>query len=102
MTCCVDWGTEYCWGQAMGDDLIGGNYDATNVTEQPRCRSNRSVWAELGWSWPQTILVPAGAPDPGSNGLVHNDLVFIHPPADERLVLVLDRSGSMASESSTR
>ncbi len=102
MECCGRVGTELCWGQAVGDNLAAGNHDATNVTEQSQCRSNRSCWTQVGWSWPETMLVPAGAPDPGSNGLVHQGLVFIEPDSTARLVLVLDRSGSMSSESPSR
>jgi hypothetical protein len=102
MECCARVDTELCWGQAVGDNLAAGNHDADNVTEQSRCRSNRSCWDQVGWSWPETMLVPAGAPDPGSAGSVHNDVKFVRPPVDARLVLVLDRSGSMSSETPSR
>ncbi len=95
-------GSELCWGQAVGDSLAAGNHDATNVTEQSQCRSNRSCWDQIGWSWPETMLVPAGAPHPGSNGLAHQAVVFLEPPATSRLVLVLDRSGSMSAETPSR
>jgi hypothetical protein len=50
------------------------------------------------------MLVPAGAPDPdcAEAGFVHNELKFVRPPVDARLVLVLDRSGSMSSETPSR
>lgn len=102
MECCGRVGTELCWGQAAGDNLAAGNHDATDITEQSRCRSNRSCWAQLGWSWPNTFQVPAGAPDPGTAGVAHTPLVFLQPAATARLVLVVDRSGSMSSESPTR
>ena len=102
MECCARVGTEICWGQAVGDNVTGGNHDATNVTEQSRCRSNRSVWDQVVWSWPNTFLLPAGAPDPGSAGQVHSPLVFLQPPSTARLVMVLDRSGSMSLDSPTR
>jgi hypothetical protein len=98
-------GTELCWGQGNPADLTdvsGGNHDPTNVTEQSSCRSNRSCWDQVGWSWPNTFLVPAGAPDPDANGLVVNPLTFLTPAPTARLVLVLDRSGSMAEESPAR
>ena len=102
MECCGRIGSEYCWGQAAGDNLAAGNHDAGNVTEQSRCRSNRSCWDQVVWSWPETILMPAAAPDPGSAGLVHTPLVFVEPPVNARLVMVLDRSGSMISETPSR
>jgi hypothetical protein len=102
MECCGRIGNELCWGQAVGDNIGAGNHDATDITEQSRCRSNRSCWAQVGWSWPTTVLVPAGAPDPGTNGVPHAPNVIVEPPADARLVLVLDRSGSMSSDSPTR
>ena len=102
MECCARVGTELCWGQAAGDNLAGGNHDATSVTEQSRCRANRSCWDQVGWSWPQTTLVPAGAPDAGTNGVAHTPVVFLQPPVTARIVLVLDRSGSMTAESPSR
>lgn len=105
MECCVgDVGTEFCWGQGdPGDvtDISGGNHDPSNVTEQSRCRSNRSCWDQIGWSWPNTFLVPAGAPEP-SCPTPPNDIVFLDPPSTSRVVLVLDRSGSMILETPDR
>ncbi|MGH2670392.1 MAG: vWA domain-containing protein, partial [bacterium] len=94
-------GTELCWGQgnpADPNDVSGGNHDPTNVTEQSRCRSNRSCWDQIGHSWPTTFKVPAGAPDPEANGLTVDPVVFLQPAATARIVLVLDNSGSMAAE----
>jgi hypothetical protein len=105
-TCLMDGnGTEFCWGQANSanlTDLSGGNHDPTNVTEQSVCRSNRSCWDQVVWSWPTTFLKPAGAPDPGTNGVVLNPSNFIISHNDVRAVLVLDESGSMSLESPSR
>lgn len=100
-----DPGTELCWGQGNAanlTDVSGGNHDATDVTEQSRCRSNRSCWAQVVWSWPNTFLAPAGAPDPAANGAIVDATKFIDVDATRRVVLVLDQSGSMSSESPTR
>lgn len=105
-TCLMDAnGTEFCWGQANSGnltDLTNGNHDPTNVTEQSRCRSNRSCWDQLVWSWPTTFLKPAGAPDPGSNGETPDPVNFIVTNNNVRVVLVLDESGSMSLESPSR
>jgi len=105
MECCGgDVGTEFCWGQGNpGDvtDISGGNHDPSNVTEQSRCRTNRSCWDQIGWSWPNTFLVPAGAPDPSCPG-PPDPIVFLDPPSTSRVVLVLDRSGSMILETPDR
>lgn len=105
-TCLMDGnGSEVCWGQ--GDplnlaDLTGGNHDPSNVTEQSVCRGNRSCWNQLAWSWPTTILMPVGAPDPAANGAVANPTNFIVTDNTARVVLVLDESGSMSLESPSR
>jgi hypothetical protein len=98
-------GTELCWGQGDPADLAdisGGNHDPTNVTEQSQCRSNRSCWDQVVWSWPKTILKPAAAPDPAANGLVVNATRFTVTDNTARVVLVLDESGSMTLESPSR
>jgi len=98
-------GTEFCWGQADSSDLTnlsGGNHDPFNTTEQSSCRSNRSVWDQVVWSWPTTFLKPSGAPDPAANGAVVNAPNFIITNDDVRVVLVLDESGSMDLESPKR
>ncbi|MCI5144309.1 MAG: VWA domain-containing protein [Candidatus Electrothrix sp. AR3] len=97
--------TEYCWGQGNPANLTNfatGNHDATNITEQSRCRSNRSVWDQVVWSWPNSILEPATAPDPGTNGVATNSPKFIEVDSTRRVVLVLDESGSMSLENPTR
>ncbi|MDJ0865277.1 MAG: VWA domain-containing protein [Myxococcota bacterium] len=105
-TCLMDGnGSEYCWGQ--GDptdltDLSGGNHDPTNDTEQSSCRGNRSCWAQLAWSWPDTILMPTGAPDAAANGKTVKTPNFVLTDDTVRVVLVLDESGSMDEESPTR
>ena len=105
-TCLMDGnGTEFCWGQAKSAnlaDLSGGNHDPTNVTEQSRCRSNRSCWDQVVWSWGTTFLKPAAAPDPGSNGAVADPVNFVVTNNNVRVVLVLDESGSMSLESPSR
>ena len=105
-TCLMDRnGTELCWGQANSanlTDLSGGNHDPTDVTEQSRCRSNRSCWDQVVWSWPTTFKKPAGAPDPGSNGEVADPVNFVITNNNVRVVLVLDESGSMSLESPSR
>lgn len=98
-------GTELCWGQGNAanlTDMTNGNHDATNVTEQSQCRSNRSCWQQVAWSWPNTFTVPAGAPDAAANGAVVNPTNFAVTDDSVRVVLVLDESGSMALESPTR
>ncbi|WP_339137383.1 MAG: VWA domain-containing protein [Candidatus Electrothrix sp. GW3-4] len=95
--------SEYCWGHAASStDISTGNHDWPLETEQSRCRSNRSVWDQVVWSWPNTILEPTGAPDPGANGAALNTPKFIHVDDARRVVLVLDESGSMGSEIPTR
>lgn len=105
-TCLMDNnGTEFCWGQANSanlTDLSGGNHDPTDVTEQSRCRSNRSCWDQLVWSWPTVFAKPAAAPDAGSNGEVPDPVNFVVTNNNVRVVLVLDESGSMSLESPTR
>ncbi len=105
-TCLMDGnGSEYCWGQgnpANITDFTAGDHDATNVTEQSSCRSNRSCWAQLAWSWPSTILPPTGAPDPNANSATVNPPNFVITNDQVRVVLVLDESGSMSSESPSR
>jgi hypothetical protein len=97
--------SELCWGQGDDTDLTdvsGGNHDATNVTEQSRCRSNRSCWDQVIWSWPSVFLAPAGAPDPAANGAEVNATQFVMLKDTPRVVLVLDESGSMGLESPSR
>lgn len=105
-TCLMDGnGTEYCWGQgnsANTADLTGGNHDPTNVTEQSRCRTNRSCWDQIVWSWPTTFLKPTAAPDPNANGGTVNPTKFVVTSDNVRVVLVLDESGSMSAESPSR
>ena len=105
-TCLMDGnGTEFCWGQADSTDLTdltGGNHDPTNETEQSSCRSNRSCWDQVVWSWPTTFLKPTGAPDPAAHGATVNAPNFIATNDNVRVVLVLDESGSMDKESPTR
>lgn len=98
-------GSELCWGQADPSDLTdlsGGNHDANNTTEQSVCRSNRSCWDQVVWSYPNTFLHPGGAPDPAANGATVNPVNFVHLANTNRVVLVLDESESMNQESPTR
>lgn len=98
-------GSEFCWGQGNSADLTdisGGDHDPTNVTEQSVCRSNRSVWDQVVWSWPSTILQPTGAPNAGSNGVATTPPNYVITNNAVRVVLVLDRSGSMSSEIPSR
>ena len=97
--------SELCWGQGDPADLTdisGGNHDATNVTEQSRCRDNRSCWAQAIWAYPNTILDPTGAPDPAANGATVNATRYVLPDNTTRVVLVLDESGSMNLETPSR
>ncbi len=97
--------TELCWGQgnsANVTDFSGGNHDATNVTEHSICRSNRSCWDQVVWSWPNSFVEPAAAPNAAANGLTVNTTQFLFPSVTTRVVLVLDESGSMNLESPTR
>jgi hypothetical protein len=99
-------GSELCGGQGDAGDLTdtsSGDHDPTNVTEQSVCRSNRSVWDQVVWSWPSTILKPSGGiPDPGSNGVAITPPNYVFTSDAVRVVLVLDRSGSMTKESPSR
>lgn len=98
-------GTELCWGQgnpANRTDMTNGNHDATNVTEQSQCRSNRSCWQQVAWSWPNTFTPPGGAPNQAANGAAVNATHFAVTDDSMRVVLVLDESGSMGLESPTR
>ncbi|HEY5911965.1 MAG TPA: lamin tail domain-containing protein [Verrucomicrobiae bacterium] len=97
--------TELCWGH--GDpanlaDLSGGNHDATLVTEQSQSRANRSCWDQVIWSWPDQFTMPVGAPDPAAGGAVVDPTQFVIADTTRRVVLVLDASGSMSSESPSR
>jgi hypothetical protein len=56
----------------------------------------------VGWSWGNTFRVPDAAPDADANGATVNAIVFLEPKDTARIVLVLDRSGSMSEESPTR
>ena len=97
--------SELCWGQGDPSNLTsltGGNHDATNVTEQSRCRSNRSCWDQVMWSWPNSFVAPTGAPDPAANGATVNATQFVLPDDTTRVVLVLDESGSMSLDSPSR
>lgn len=97
--------SEFCWGQgnpANLTDMTGGDHDATNVTEQSECRSDRSCWDQVVWAWPNTILKPVAAPDPAANGLVVDATQFVTTDNTVRVVLVLDESGSMGLESPSR
>jgi hypothetical protein len=97
--------SEYCWGQGDPDDLTdisGGNHDATGVTEQSRCRANRSCWDQVVWSWPDHFTMPAGAPDPAAGGAVVDPTQFVIAEDTVRVVLVLDESGTMGLESPSR
>ncbi len=98
-------GSELCWGQGDSTDLTdisGGNHDATNVTEQSECRSDRSCWDQVVHSWPSTFLKPTGAPEAGTNGRSVVPPKFIETDETVRVVLVLDESGSMNLESPSR
>lgn len=97
--------TELCWGQGDAgdpDDVGDGDHDADNSTEQSACRSNRSCWDQIGWSWPNTMRVPDGAPNPDANGLVAVAPTFTVTNNTGRGVLVLDESGSMNIDTPTR
>lgn len=97
--------SELCWGQgdtAAPTDFSAGNHDADDTTEQSRCRSNRSCWDQVVWSYPNTMKKPAGAPDPTANGATVDPTNFVVVNNTSRVVLVLDQSGSMALESPAR
>lgn len=97
--------SDLCWGQgdpANLTDLSAGNHDATNITEQSSCRNNRSCWAQVIWSWPNTFRAPTGMPDPDANGAVVNPTQFVLLDNTMRVVLVLDESNSMRKESPAR
>ncbi|MCP3952079.1 MAG: VWA domain-containing protein [Desulfobacterales bacterium] len=97
--------SEYCWGQADSadpTDVSAGNHDADNTTEQSQCRSNRSVWDQVVWSWPNAFAIPGGAPDAGAYGAAINPPRFVLTEDNRRVVLVLDESWSMTKESPSR
>lgn len=96
---------ELCWGQADLPNFsvfTNGDHDADNSTEQSQCRSNRSCWDQVVWSYPNTILKPDGPPDPGANGKTVNETKFLEVDDTIRVVLVLDESGSMILDSPNR
>jgi hypothetical protein len=95
-------GSELCTGQAVGSAVAGNDHDSDNSTEQSRCRANRSCWDQVVWSYPNTFLKPAGAPDPAANGAIATPPVFTVLSGPARVVLVLDQSGSMALEAPNR
>lgn len=97
--------SEYCWGQgdaADPTDVTGGIHDADNTTEQSQCRSNRSIWDQVTWSWPNVFVKPAGAPDAAAGRAVVNPTRFIRTSDTRRVVLVLDESNSMNKEAPSR
>lgn len=97
--------SELCWGQgntATPTDFSAGDHDADNTTEQSRCRSNRSCWDQVVWSYPNTFKKPAAAPNAAANGATVNPTKFTVVNNTSRVVLVLDQSGSMGLESPTR
>lgn len=97
--------SELCWGQGntgTPTDFTNGDHDADNSTEQSRCRSNRSCWDQVVWSYPNTFKKPAAAPDANANGATVNPTKFTVINNTSRVVLVLDQSGSMGLESPTR
>ena len=85
--------SELCWS---------GNHEPAHVTEHSRCRSNRSCWDQVVWSWPDHFTIPAGGPVAGTGGGVVNPTQFVVASSAVRVVLVLDESGSMSSESPSR
>ena len=85
--------SELCWS---------GNHEPAHVTEHSRCRSNRSCWDQVVWSWPDHFTIPAGGPVPAAGGAVVNPTQFVIASSTVRAVLVLDESGSMSSESPSR
>ncbi|MDD2462634.1 MAG: VWA domain-containing protein [Desulfobulbus sp.] len=89
-------------GRPRRPDITSGNHDATNITEQSQCRNSRSCWEQVAWAWPATMLAPHGAPNPEANGAVIDPTQFINTSDTVRVVLVLDESGSMNSESPKR
>lgn len=95
-------GSELCWGQATTTSTAAGDHDSDNSTEQSRCRSNRSCWDQVVWSYPNTFLKPAAAPDPAANGATATPPIFTVLSGAARVVLVLDQSGSMSLEAPTR
>jgi len=96
-------GSELCIGQATTNPAPPrNNHDIDNSTEQSRCRSNRSCWDQVIWSYPNTFLKPVGAPDPNANGAIATPPVFTVLSGPARVVLVLDQSGSMALEAPNR
>ena len=95
-------GSELCWGQATATSTTNGDHDSDNSTEQSRCRANRSCWDQVVWSYPNTFLKPAAAPDPAANGAVATPPIFTVLNGAARVVLVLDQSGSMSMEAPAR
>jgi len=97
--------SEMCYGQGDNADITDfstGDHDADNTTEQSRCRSNRSCWDQAVWSYPNVIKKPAAAPDADAGGGVVTPMNFTVVDNTARVVLVLDRSGSMNAEAPSR
>ena len=78
-----------------------GNHDPNIDTEQSQCQADLSCWEQLALEWPSVILEPPGAPDPGPAS-APTTVVFLTPSVLDRFVAVIDRSGSMSTETPAR
>ena len=93
MRCCLaNTDSDLCWA---------GNHDPNIDTEQSQCRNNNDCWTQFGQEWPSVIQVPAGAPDAGP-AVAPAAVGFLTPSVLDRFVAVIDRSGSMDSETPKR
>lgn len=85
-------GSELCVADNHDDAVVG---IGTDDTEQSRCHGGRSCWEQLGIEWPSVILPPAGLPDEGPSN--PPEVPIVEPGIAKRVVVVIDRSGSMDS-----
>lgn len=85
---------EFCWAGNHNPDPDPGN--------KQESWHGHSCWNQVAWAFPDVTTLPVAAPDPQSNGALVEPMTFTHTDATPQVVLVLDRSGSMAMESPTR
>ncbi len=86
-----------------GELCVSANHDVAGITEQHKCHQ-KSCWQTLEENWPSVVLAPTSVPDPNQGQTPPIEPDFGEPATTKRVVVVIDRSGSMAipSEIPTR